>query len=164
MRVLVTGGAGYVGSIVAETLLAEDHAVAVYDDLSEGHRDAVPDGAAFVQGDVLDTERLAAALRGSRIEAVVHMAAVCRVGESIADPAKYYRVNVTGAGSPRWTPCAGPAWNGSCSRPRRRSVASPPGSRSRKTATLPRNPYGETKLALERALRWYEAAGGIRAV
>src|SRR5690348_6285148 len=96
MRVLVTGGAGYIGSVVAETLQARGHAVAVYDDLSKGHRDAVPFGARLLEGDLLDRRALDAALDEVRPEAVVHMAAVCLVGESVADPAKYYRVNLTG--------------------------------------------------------------------
>src|ERR1051325_3370374 len=96
MRVLVTGGAGYIGSVVAEVLMARGHAVSIYDDLSEGYRDAVPEGARFLEGDLLDRARLDAALRDARPDAVVHMAAVCQVGESVADPAKYYRINVLG--------------------------------------------------------------------
>src|SRR5688500_13484839 len=96
MRVLVTGGAGYIGSVVAEVLLARGHTVAVYDDLSEGHRDAVPASARLHEGDLLDRPRLDAVLHETRPEAVVHMAAVCQVGESVADPAKYYRVNLQG--------------------------------------------------------------------
>src|SRR5689334_4612432 len=89
MRVLVTGGAGYIGSVVTEVLMARGHAVSVYDDLSEGHRDAVPDGARLIEGDLLDRARLDDALRETRAEAVAHMAAVCQVGESMIDPAKY---------------------------------------------------------------------------
>ena len=96
MRVLVTGGAGYIGSVVAEVLATRGHTVSVYDDLSKGHRDAVTTGAPLFEGDLLDRARLDAALRAAHPEAVVHMAAVSEVGESMADPAKYYRINLLG--------------------------------------------------------------------
>ena len=83
MRVVVTGGAGYIGSVVVETLLAERHDATVYDDLSEGHRDAVPVAATLVEADLLERARLAATLRAARAEAVVN-------------PAKCDRVNVVG--------------------------------------------------------------------
>ena len=96
MRVVVTGGAGYIGSVVVETLLAERHDATVYDDLSEGHRDAVPVAATLVEADLLERAGLAATLRAARAEAVVHMAAVGRVAESVVNPAKCDRVNVVG--------------------------------------------------------------------
>src|SRR5262249_61376188 len=95
MRVLVTGGAGYIGSVVTEALLARGHAVVVYDNLQTGHRDAVIEGAAFVGADLLETAALRATLREHGIQAVVHMAGSALVGESVADPARYYRNNVT---------------------------------------------------------------------
>ena len=94
MRVLVTGGAGYIGSVVAEELLRDGHDVVVYDNLAKGHRDAVPAGAAFVHGDLGDGTLLRDALRRHRSEAVVHLAADSLVGESVANPAKYYANNV----------------------------------------------------------------------
>src|SRR5258706_13907373 len=94
MRVLVTGGAGYIGSVVAEVLQARGHTVSVYDDLSEGHRDAVLEGARFFEGDLLDRGRLDAALREARPDAVVHMPAGCPAGEAMAEPATYYRANL----------------------------------------------------------------------
>src|SRR5438105_2392332 len=94
MRVLVTGGAGYIGSVVTEVLLERGHQVVVYDNLSKGHRDAVPAGTPLVAADLLDAAAVGTALREHRIEAVVHMAAISLVGESVQDPARYYRNNV----------------------------------------------------------------------
>ena len=86
MDVLVTGGAGYIGSAIVARLLAAGHAVTVYDDLSRGHRAAVPDGAALVEADIRDADRLAGALRGGACAAIVHMAALAEVAESVAFP------------------------------------------------------------------------------
>ena len=164
MRVLVTGGAGYIGSVVGEVLLARGHTVSVYDDLSEGHRDAVPDGARLLDGDLLDRGRLDAALREARPDAVVHMAAVCQVGESVADPAKYYRINVVGgltlldamhaAGVARIVFSSTAAVYGE---PAKQPI-------EEDDPTAPSNPYGESKLAFERALAWYGGAYGLRSV
>ncbi len=95
MRVLVTGGAGYIGSVVTEELLQAGDEVVVYDSLYKGHREAVPAEATFVHADLVDAERLRDTLTLHRIEAVVHMAADSLVGESVTDPSKYYRNNVT---------------------------------------------------------------------
>src|SRR5215213_449749 len=96
MRVLVTGGAGYVGSAVSEELVQSGHDVVVYDNLSKGHADAVPPGARFVRGDMLDGAALRSVLRENRIEAVVHAAAESLVGESMQRPGKYYGANLVG--------------------------------------------------------------------
>jgi UDP-glucose 4-epimerase len=164
MRVLVTGGAGYIGSVVAEVLTARGHDVSVYDNLSEGHEDAVPEGARYVEGDLFDRARLDAALRETRAEAVVHMAAVCLVGESMTDPAKYFRVNVLGgltlleamraAGVTRIVFSSTAAVYGE---PSRQPI-------EEDDPTDPSNPYGETKLAFERALAWYGRAYGLRSI
>src|SRR5215204_3185615 len=94
MRVVVTGGAGYIGSVVTEQLINDGHDVVVYDNLSKGHPEAVVSGAKFVQGDLLDADKLRQTLNDNRIEAVIHMAAYSLVGESAAAPAKYYHNNV----------------------------------------------------------------------
>src|SRR5688572_24743392 len=99
MRVLVTGGAGYVGSVTTARLLADGHEVTVWDDLSHGHRDSVPDGAELLVGDVLDTPALERLCRARRFEGLVHFAGLIEVGESVREPARYWRVNVGGAAS-----------------------------------------------------------------
>src|SRR5580658_10419605 len=94
MRVLVTGGAGYIGSVVAAQLVAAGHEVTVLDDLSTGHPDAVPAGAAFIKGTLRDS---AAEVLADGVEAVLHFAAKSLVGESVAEPAKYWSANLGGS-------------------------------------------------------------------
>lgn len=94
MRVLVTGGAGYIGSHMVKTLLVRGHEVVVLDDLSTGHRDAVDAKARFVHGDIAKTDDVRALLRDERIEAVMHFAAKIRVEESVADPRLYWNRNL----------------------------------------------------------------------
>ena len=164
MRVLVTGGAGYIGSVVTEALLGAGHAVVAYDNLSKGHRDAVPEGVTFVHADLLDAAALRATFATLGVEAVVHMAADSLVGESVTSPGKYYRNNVQGglvlleamreAGVRPLVFSSSAAVYGE---PARQPI-------EEADATSPTNPYGETKLALERALHWYEGAHGVRAV
>src|ERR1700676_4152563 len=97
MRILVTGGAGYIGSVVVEKLLATGHNAVVYDNLSQGHREAVLSGAEFLEAEILDSQALHSALTKHKIDAVIHMAASALVGESCVNPAKYYANNlVTG--------------------------------------------------------------------
>lgn len=96
MKVLVTGGAGYIGSHAVRLLTRAGHEVWVYDNLSLGHRAAVPAGR-LIEGDLVDRSRLAAALREHAIDAVMHFAAFAFVGESVANPAKYYQNNVVGS-------------------------------------------------------------------
>jgi UDP-glucose 4-epimerase len=95
MKVLVTGGAGYIGSVVAERLLQEGHDAIVLDDLSRGHRQAVPDEATFLEVDLRDRRALAAALDGFSLDAVMHLAASSLVGESMEHPGKYFENNVS---------------------------------------------------------------------
>src|SRR3954447_24182469 len=97
MRLLVTGGAGYIGSIVAQHLLARGDDVTVLDSLYRGHREAVPEGAAFVEVDLLGPAAVAASLDGEGFEGVVHFAALSLVGESVEHPERYWRGNVVGA-------------------------------------------------------------------
>lgn len=162
MRVLVTGGAGYIGSVVAEELLHDRHEVVVYDNLSKGHRLSVPAEVPFVHAELLDREQLTTTLREHRIEAVIHMAADSQVGESVKKPDKYYRNNVVAglslldamrdAGVQRLVFSSTAAVYGE---PEKQPI-------EETDPTNPTNPYGETKLTFERALRWHESAYGIR--
>jgi UDP-glucose 4-epimerase len=162
MRVLVTGGAGYIGSVLVEELLRDGHAVWVYDSLYKGHRAAVAPEATFVEADLRDGAALRTALREAQIEAVIHMAADSLVGESVIDPAKYYQNNlVTSIGLlDALRECA-------VERLVFSSTAAVYGEPAKQPieetdATAPTNPYGETKLAFERALACYERAYGLR--
>lgn len=96
MRLLVTGGAGYIGSVVASQLVEEGHEVMVLDNLSKGHSRAVPEHASFVRGDLLDAERLARLL-ATGFDGVLHFAALSLVGESVEQPGRYYRTNAAGS-------------------------------------------------------------------
>jgi UDP-glucose 4-epimerase len=164
MRVMVTGGAGYIGSVVSEELMRDGHEVVVYDNLQKGHLGAVVEGAPFIQADLLDGDLLRDMLKVYRIEAVVHMAADSLVGESVEDPAKYYCNNLMAGLSllRAMRDCK-------VSRIVFSSTAAVYGEPEKQPVeeddpTDPTNPYGETKLAFERALHWHEAAYGIRYV
>jgi UDP-glucose 4-epimerase len=164
MRVLVTGGAGYVGSVSVEAMLAAGHEAVVLDSLVTGHRAAVPEGAELVVGSLVDRESTASLLRAQRIEAVLHCAARSLVGESVRDPALYYRENVAGGvalleamrevGVQRLVFSSSAAVYGAP------EVTPIPET----VEPRPINPYGETKHAFERALAWYGAGHGLRAV
>ena len=164
MRVLVTGGAGYIGSAMTEALVLAGHDVTVYDNLSRGHRDAVISDAAFVEGDLLDAETLRGTLTRQRVEAVIHMAGVALVGESMKEPALYYRTNVTGGltllEAMREAGTKSIVFSSTC------AVYGMPATVpiEETTSTNPVNPYGESKLAFERALHWYHDAHGFRAI
>src|SRR5580700_316115 len=93
MRLLVTGGAGYIGSVVAAQLAEDGHEVVILDDLSTGHADAVPPGAVLVEGDLRSA---AAPLLADGVDAVLHFAARSLVGESVAEPARYWEQNLGG--------------------------------------------------------------------
>ena len=162
MRVLVTGGAGYIGSVVTEELLADGHAVVVYDNLSKGHGKAIAAGAEFVQADLLESETLRCTLSDHRIDAVVHLAADSLVGESVVNPAKYYRNNVV-AGL-----CLLDAMrDANIQRLVFSSTAAIYGEPEKQPVeetdpNHPTNPYGASKLAFEHALREYDTAYGLR--
>jgi UDP-glucose 4-epimerase len=162
MKILVTGGAGYIGSVVTEELVKDDHDVVVYDSLYKGHREAVVKGAAFVQADLADEARLRETLSAYAIEAVIHMAADSLVGESCEHPAKYYHNNVVNGlillDAMRETNVRRLVFSSTAA-----TYGQPEKQPIEETAfTNPTNPYGETKLAFEHAMRWYLEANGLR--
>jgi UDP-glucose 4-epimerase len=162
MKVLVTGGAGYIGSVVVERLIKHGHEAVVYDNLSKGHTAAIAPEAIFINADLTDRDAVVRALDQNRIEAVIHLAASSLVGESVENPHLYFANNISAGvslldamltvgvkklvfsstaavyGSPETMPITEEA---------------PPN---------PTNPYGESKLAFERMLRWYDAAYQLR--
>ncbi len=164
MKVLVTGGAGYVGGVSVDALIAAGHAVVVLDDLSTGHQAVVPDGVRLVRGSFGDEVAVRQLLDAEAVDAILHCAARSLVGESVANPAKYYHDNVAGGIALLDAARASDV---------RRVVFSstaavygvPASTPIREDAPLaPINPYGETKRTFEGALRWYGAAYGIRSV
>jgi UDP-arabinose 4-epimerase len=161
--VLVTGGAGYIGSHACKAVARAGYRPVVYDNLSRGHHEAVRWGP-LVEGDIADTARLAAALDEHRASAVMHFAAHAYVGESVADPALYYRNNLAGTLSlldaMRQAGVGRIVFSSTCA-----TYGNPAQVPMRETTPqLPVNPYGETKLAIERALHWYGQAYGLRSV
>jgi len=163
-KILVTGGAGYVGSVSVEAFLAVGHDLVVLDDLTTGHRAAVPAGASLVVGSYGDRPAVETLLRDEGIEAILHCAARSLVGESIREPARYYRDNVAGgiallesaraAGVDRVVFSSTAAVYGV-----------PDATPIPEDAALrPINPYGETKRTFEGALGWYGQAYGLRSV
>ena len=162
MRVLVTGGAGYIGSVVTEQLIADGSQVFVYDNLSKGHREAVVPGAELVEAELSDSSTLKQILHDRKIEAVIQMAASSLVGESVENPNKYYRNNVT-AGLvllDAMLACDVKRLVFSSTAATYGEPESQPIEES--AATNPTNPYGETKLAFEHALKWYDSAYALR--
>ena len=159
---VVTGAAGYIGSVVTELLCDAGHDVAAWDNLGNGHRAAVDPRARFAQLDLLDREAVRTAMRAERPGAVVHLAAEALVDVSLRDPGRFYRANLVGginlldamveAGSTRLV------FSSTAS-----TYGQPEGSPiTEEMAGNPCNSYGESKWAFERALRWYETAHGLQ--
>jgi UDP-glucose 4-epimerase len=166
MRVLVTGGAGYIGSVVAEELLQAGHEVVVFDNLSRGHREAVPKNAELVIGDLADRAALDQLFRSRAIDlraidAVMHFAALIEAGESMKAPEQFFRNNTANAlalleallaaGVKRFVFSSTAALYGN---PERTPIAED-------DALHPTNAYGESKLLVERMLRWFHQIHGL---
>jgi len=159
---MVTGGAGYIGSVVTEELVKDGHEVVVYDSLYKGHREAIVEGAKFVQADLADSATLRESLAAHQIEAVVHMAADSLVGESCDQPAKYYRNNVVNGltllDAMREADVHRIVFSSTAA-----TYGEPEKQPIDETApNNPTNPYGESKLAFEHAMRWYGEAHALR--
>jgi UDP-glucose 4-epimerase len=159
-KILVTGGAGYVGSVVTAHLLEAGHQVTVLDDLSTGFRAGVPEGARFVEGSVQDVGRVLDA----SYQAVLHFAASSQVGESVADPEKYWRNNV--AGSLELLTAMREAGVRALVFSSTAATYGEPQSVpvTEDEPTLPTNPYGATKLAVDHMISGEAAAHGLAAV
>lgn len=160
MNVLVVGGAGYIGSHAVGLLLAAGHGVWVYDNLSRGHRQSVPDGL-LVEGELADRARLVAVMREKQIDAVMHFAAYALVGESVGDPALYYRNNVVAAlellDAMREAEVHRIVFSSTTATYGAPEVVPIPET----TPQRPINPYGFTKLVIEQALADYASAYGF---
>jgi UDP-glucose 4-epimerase len=164
MKILVTGGAGYIGSVVVEQLIKHGHEPVVYDNLSKGHAAAVTPEATFIKAGLLDRETLVRALDQNRIEAVIHLAASSLVGEAVENPHPYFTNNISAGislldamltvGVKKLVFSSTAAVYGA---PETMPI-------TEEAPQNPTNPYGESKLAFERMLRWYDAAYKLRYV
>jgi len=164
MKILVAGGAGFIGSVCTEYLLNRGHEVVVFDALINGHREAVDPRAAFVQGNLADVDAVMQTVAEHRPEGVIHFAAFIEVGESMRDPGKYFRNNVAN----------GLNLLDACVAHKVRkivfsSTAAVYGMPEQipipeSEPTKPINPYGESKLMFERILHWYREAHGLNYV
>lgn len=164
MRVFVTGGAGYIGSVVVERLLEQGHKVAVLDNLSKGWRSAVTTGATLIEGDLADRQLLRTAISHHQADAVIHLAASSYVGESIASPHLYFQNNTVNSLNllevMREVGVKRLVFSSTA------SVYGIPAELpiTEDTPALPINPYGESKLMFEQMLNWFDRAYGMRYV
>jgi|SRR5580704_3082972 UDP-glucose 4-epimerase len=162
MKLLVTGGAGYIGSVVAEQLLGAGHQVTIVDNLSHGYRWAVPNGAELVVGDLADKEKLSGLFRNHSFDAVLHFAAFIEAGESMKFPETFFRNNTVnalsvleamlGSGVKRFVFSSTAALYGN---PAKTPI-------EEEDALRPTNAYGESKLLVERMLDWFHRIHGLR--
>ena len=164
MKILLTGGSGYIGSVTTELLCDDGHAVVVFDNLERGHREAVDPRARLVVGDLREPQAIQDALAAARPDAVVHFAAYALVGESMQDPHRYFENNVGGGlnllAAMLRTGVKKIIFSSTCA-----TYGQP--ETMPMTEALPQrptNPYGESKLMLETALRWEQERRGLQPV
>jgi UDP-glucose 4-epimerase len=164
MKILVVGGAGYIGSVCAELLLDAGHEVGIFDDLSEGHRAAVDPRATFFRGSLSDTGKIRSTIADAKPEAVMHFAASALVAESMQNPSKYFRNNIANGlnllDAMLATDVKLLIFSSTC------AVFGPPERLpiEEGAPTRPINPYGESKLAFEKILRWYDQIHSLKSV
>jgi UDP-glucose 4-epimerase len=156
MKILVVGGAGYIGSICTEQLLDKGHTVSIFDNLGEGHRSAVDRRAQFFEGDLQDRQTITSMIAAEKPDAVMHFAASALVGESMQNPSKYFRNNIGNGVNLLDAMIAADVrrlvFSSTCATfgpPERVPIDEMQPQR-------PINPYGESKLAFEKILRWYD--------
>jgi UDP-glucose 4-epimerase len=162
VNVLVTGGAGYIGSVVTSELLRAGHSVLVYDNLSRGYRQSIPRGVELVTGDIADRDKLAATITRANIGAVMHFAALIEAGESMQVPERYFRNNTASTLALLETmlehKVARFVFSSTAA-----LYGEPENVPIRETDTLkPTNAYGESKLLVERMLDWFHRIHGLR--
>jgi UDP-glucose 4-epimerase len=164
MKILVTGGAGYIGSVSTELLLDEGHEVVVFDNFERGHREAVDERASVVEGDLRDDDHIRAAMLSAKPDAVMHFAAYALVGESMERPEVYFRNNVRGginlADAMLEAGVRKIVFSSTCAtygQPEKMPM-------TEDMPQKPTNPYGESKLMYERILRWYQRIHGLKPV
>jgi UDP-glucose 4-epimerase len=164
MKILVVGGAGYIGSVCAELLLNEGHGVAILDNLSEGHRAAIDPRAKFFEGDLSELAKIKSAIAESKPDAVMHFAANALVGESMQNPSKYFRNNVANGlnllDAMIDTGVKSFVFSSTC------AIFGPPDRLpiDESLPARPINPYGESKLAFEKVLKWFDQIHGLKFV
>ena len=156
MRILVTGGAGYIGSVTSALLLDAGHEVCVFDNLEYGHRGALDARATFIEGDLREAGSILDAAQNFRPDAVMHFAAYALVGESMVQPERYFLNNVTGGmnlvEAMRACGARRIVFSSTCAtygQPEQVPI-------SETTPQCPTNPYGQSKLMFEQILRWYQ--------
>ena len=164
MKVLVTGGAGYIGSVTVEMLLDAGHEVTVFDNFERGHRAAVDVRARLIEGDLRNQTAIESAMQAAKPEAVIHFAAYALVGESMTAPETYFDNNVKGginlAGAMLKTKVKRIVFSSTCAtygQPKKIPI-------KESTPQQPTNPYGESKLMLEKILAWHERIHGLQGI
>jgi len=162
--IFVTGGAGYIGSHTVSELLHKGYNVVVYDNLSEGYREFIPDNAQFVKGNILDEDRLSQVFKQYPIDTVIHFAGFISMGESMENPWKYFNNNVFGTlcllkcmqvhGIRKFVFSSSAGVHGN---PEKIPI-------EEEDRTAPTNPYGESKLMVENCLKWYDVCHGLKSI
>jgi UDP-glucose 4-epimerase len=164
MKVLVTGGAGYIGSVTTEQMLDAGHEIVVFDNLERGHKEALDERARFIEGDLRDKDSIASAMMDVRPDAVMHFAAYALVPESMEQPEIYFRNNLGGGVNLSEAMLKADVgrivFSSTCA-----TYGQPdnvPITEDEKQS--PENPYGESKLQFEKVLNWYRELHGIKAI